>query len=175
MQVGNWTLEDLLDLPDDGNRYEVIDGNLIVTPPPMDWHQAVSGLLFEQLRAACSSEWLVLLESYVNYGGDGRQPDLLVGRRSALRREGFNFTPDVVGLVVEVVSPSSRRTDRLAKPAEYADQGIPLFWRVELDPELVVHPFRLVNGSWVPEPEVRDLGTVPVPWGSIELDLTSLS
>jgi len=46
---------------------------------------------------------------------------------------------------------------------------------VELEPELVVHPFRLVGGTWLAEPEVRSSGTAPVPWGSIELDLSALA
>jgi Uma2 family endonuclease len=174
-RAGRWTLARLAELPRDGNRYEVIDGNLIVTPPPPLWHQAVGTELLVQLRRQCPPDWLAVYESYVDYGGDGRVPDLVVARRAALRRRGqLAFEPSVVGLIVEIVSPSSRRTDRLAKPAEYADVGIPLFWRVELEPEVVIHPFRLEEGAWVAAPQVRTQGRAVVPWGWVDLDLSDL-
>jgi Uma2 family endonuclease len=174
-RAGDWTLSRLAELPRDGNRYEVIDGNLIVSPPPPPWHQAVGSVLLVQLIAQCPPEWLAVYESYVDYGGDGRVPDLLVVRRSALRRRGqLAYLPGEVGLAVEIVSPSSRRTDRLAKPAEYAEVRIPLMWRVQLEPELVVHPFRLEQGSWIAEPPVDSIGTAVVPWGRADIDLTEL-
>jgi Uma2 family endonuclease len=174
-RAGSWTLARLAELPRDGNRYEVIDGNLIVTPPPPPWHQAVGTELLVQLRAQCPPEWLAVYASFVDYGGDGRVPDLVVARRSALRRRGqLAYEPGDVGLVVEIVSPSSRRTDRLAKPAEYADVGIPLFWRVELEPDVVVHPFRLEDGSWVAGEPVNSRGRAVAPWGWVEIDLAEL-
>lgn len=174
-RAGSWTLADLAGLPDSNNRYEVIDGNLIVSPAPSRWHQAVGSALLMQLGAACPPEWLVVYESYLDYGGDGRVPDLLVVRRAALRRQGLGYPPADVGLAIEIVSPSSRRTDRLAKPAEYADQGIELMWRVELEPEVVVHPFRRVGPGWLTEPEIRDRGQAPAPWGSVSIDLTEFA
>ena len=174
-RAGRWTLARLAELPRDGNRYEVVDGNLVVTPPPPPWHQAVGSVLLGQLIAQCPPDWLAVYESYVDYGGDGRVPDLLVVRRTALqRRRQIAYLPADVGLAVEIVSPSSRRTDRLAKPAEYADVGIPCFWRVELEPELVVHPFRLEQAAWVAEPPVTHRGPAIVPWGAVEVDLTEL-
>ena len=174
-RAGHWTLARLDELPRDGHRYEVIDGNLIVTPPPPPWHQAVGSVLLGQLIAQCPPEWLAVYESYVDYGGDGRVPDLLVVRRSALRRHGQRaYQPGDVGLAAEIVSPSSRRTDRLAKPAEYAEVGIPLMWRVELEPQLVVHPFRLEQGAWLAATPISAAGTVAVPWGTAEIDLTGL-
>ena len=174
-RAGSWTLARLAELPRDGNRYEVIDGNLIVTPPPPPWHQAVGTELLVQLRAQCPPEWLAVYESCVDYGGDGRVPDLVVARRDALRRRGqIAFAPGVIGLVVEIVSLSSRRTDRLAKPAEYADVGIPFFWRVELEPDVVIHPFRLEQGAWVAEEPVRTRGQAATPWGSVDIDLSDL-
>lgn len=172
-RAGLWTLDDVFDLPDSINRYEVIDGNLIVSPSPAPHHQFVGTCLLGQLLTAAPPEWIPLYESYLGYGGgDARVPDLLVVRATALDRRITSFAPADVGLVVEIVSPSSRRTDRLAKPAEYAEQNIGLMWRVELDPEVAVHPFRLASGQWVTEPEVRDRGFVSVPWGTMELDLS---
>ncbi|MCW2544309.1 MAG: hypothetical protein JWM40_1861 [Frankiales bacterium] len=174
-RAGSWTLDDVFELPDSINRYEVIDGNLIVTPPPSIRHQHVGSVLLGQLMAATPQEWTAMYESYLDYGGDGRVPDLLVVRSSVLRDTTRKaFVPGEVGLAVEIVSPSSRRTDRLAKPAEYADQGIDLMWRVELEPDLVVHPFRRTGTGWLAEPELRGIGVAPVPWGRLSLDLTSL-
>ena len=175
-RAGSWTLDDVFDLPESDDRYEVIDGNLIVSPPPSPLHQFVGTTLLIQLAAAAPPEWVALYESYLGYpGGDARVPDLLVVRATALGRRIKAFPPADLGLVVEIVSPSSRRTDRLAKPAEYADQCIPLMWRVELEPEVVVHPFRLVDGQWVTEQEIHDRGTVPVPWGRLDLDLSAIT
>lgn len=174
-RAGRWTLARLADLPRDGNRYEVIDGNLIVTPPPPPWHQAVGSVILGQLIVQCPPEWLAAYESYLDYGGDGRVPDLVIVRRASLRRHGqLAYVPADIGLAVEIVSPSSRRTDRLAKPAEYADVGIPLFWRVELEPDLVIHPYRLDDGSWVADPAVITRGRAPVPWGHVDIDLAEL-
>jgi Uma2 family endonuclease len=72
------------------------------------------------------------------------------------------------GLVVEVVSPRTRKTDRFLKPAEYAAAGIPCFWRVELEPEPVVHGFRLDAGRYEPTE------ALPVPWGRLEVDVAAL-
>lgn len=172
--AGHWTLADLADLPEDG-RYEVIDGNLLVTPPPSPWHQRVGSELLVRLSIACPPEWKAVYETYVAYGeGDGRVPDLLVVRASASRDRALAYEPGDLGLVVEIVSPSSRRTDRLAKPAEYAELGIPLMWRVELEPDLVVHPFRLERGGWTASTPVSGRGPVPTPFGEIELDLDQL-
>jgi len=71
-----------------------------------------------------------------------------------------------------VISPSTRKTDLFAKPGEYAEAGIPLFWRVELDPDLVVHAFRLTAGAYAEVAVVSGAGgIVPVPWGEVYLDL----
>lgn len=73
-----------------------------------------------------------------------------------------------------MVSPSSRKTDRFAEPGEYAEAGIPLFWRVETDPALVLHPFVLGADGGEAVAPVRDRGTAPVPSGSLDLELTAL-
>ena len=79
--------------------------------------------------------------------------------------------PGDVGLIVEVVSPSTRRTDRFAKPGEYAEAGIGLFWRLETEPELVLHPFVLTAAGYEAGTPVRGQGSVPVPWGSLVVDV----
>lgn len=174
-RVGGWTFADLADLPGDHNRYEIIDGNLLVTPPPAIWHQSVGSHLLGQLLRSCPEGWSAVYASYVDYGGDCRIPDLLVVRTDRARdRRALAYLPGEIGLAVEIVSPSSRRTDRLAKPAEYAEVGIPLMWRVELEPDVVLHPFRLVDGNWQAGSPVSGKGVVDAPWGTLEIDLTAL-
>jgi Uma2 family endonuclease len=100
--------------------------------------------------------------------------DLAVVRRRALTggAQPYPQGPEDFGLVVEISSPSTRKTDLFAKPGEYAEAGIPLFWRVDLQPELAVHPFRLAPDGYVP---FDVLGSAcPVPWGTVELDLRRL-
>lgn len=55
--AGPWTFDDLEKLPDDGWRYEVVDGALLMTPPPTDFHQAVGRRLFRQLDRQAPADW----------------------------------------------------------------------------------------------------------------------
>jgi Uma2 family endonuclease len=173
---GPWRFEELAELPDDGRRYEVVDGVLLVTPPPGHLHQAVGAELLVQLAAECTGEWRVVYEWGLPLGTDGRVPDLAVVRADApVRGPGpYPVGPEHVGLVVEIVSTSSRKTDRFAKPGEYAEAGIPLFWRVETDPQVVLHAFRLLDGSYVEAAVVHDVGEVDVPWGRTTVSLEEL-
>jgi Uma2 family endonuclease len=172
--AGPWTFDQLTDLPDDGRRYEVVDGHLVVTPPPSQAHQLVGNRLLGQLRDPCPPEWEVVLEFAVPLGSDGRVPDLAVVRRRTLDSSATPYPqgPAEFGLVVEVTSRSTRKTDLFAKPGEYAEAGIPLFWRVEREPELAVHAFRLGATGYRDVTVVRGAGgTCPVPWGDVHLDL----
>ena len=173
-----WTLDDLDTLPDDGQRYELVDGGLVVTPPPTQWHQMLAYDLHEVLRTAAPPGWRVRLELPLPLDeATQRIPDVVVHRwpvqhpRDDLRNP---VGPADVGLVVEVVSPSTRRTDRFAKPGEYAEAGIALFWRLETEPDLVLHPFVSGRASYQALPPVSDRGDVPVPWGSLSVDVRTL-
>jgi len=134
-----WTVDDLDELPDDGYRYELIDGALLVSPPPELPHQYLTGQLVVVLSAQLPAAYRAapapgLYFDPRNY----RIPDVLVFGRERLA--GGRLGPQDVLLAVEVVSPGSVRMDRVAKPAQYAAGGIPHLWRVELDPlELVTH------------------------------------
>ena len=128
-----WTVDDL---PDDV-RGELVDGALLVSPPPRPRHRAVAGVLHELLVAAVGSGWVVLEAAGVRFDRSNyREPDVAVVRREALDREVLR--PSDVLLAVEVMSPSSIANDRVAKPAVYAAAGIPHFWRIEPDPPTLV-------------------------------------
>ncbi len=129
-----WTVDDLDDLPDDGYRYELIDGALLVSPPPELPHQYVTGRLVAFLLAELPEPYRAAPAPGVYFDPRNyRIPDVVVFPRSALD-SGSRLGPADVHLAVEVVSPGSVRMDRVAKPAQYAAGGIPHLWRVELDP-----------------------------------------
>jgi hypothetical protein len=72
------------------------------------------------------------------------------------------------------VSASTRRTDRFAKPGEYAEAGIPLFWRLETEPDLVLHAFALCGTTYEPIAQIRERGAVAAPWGDVIVDVSTL-
>jgi Uma2 family endonuclease len=170
---GAWRFDQLDGLPDDGRRYEVVDGLLVVSPPPTGWHQLVAGQLLVQLARQCPPQWRVLHRLGLRLGTDGRVPDLAVLDADAPLHTPF-FAPEHFGLVVEVVSTSSRKTDRFAKPGEYAEAGIPLFWRVETDPAVVLLAYALTAASYEQVAVITDAGHAPAPWGSARIDVSGL-
>ncbi len=137
---GPWTTEEWLELNEasDGNRYELLDGSLLVSPPPSNYHQYVADSLVAALRAAVPEGLRVISAVGARLStGTIFIPDIVV-----MTESGFDSTPPTdtaeVRLVVEVVSPSSTSKDRVLKPAKYAAAGVPHYWRVELEnsPEL---------------------------------------
>lgn len=128
---GPWTVADVLALPQDEKRYELVDGALIVNPPHSPYHQAASGELFVLLRAACGPNFRTLEAVGVQLGMQLLIPDLVVVRASAASLHAPVLDPADVVLVVEIVSPGSRIRDRSEKPVIFAESGIPHFWRVE--------------------------------------------
>ena len=172
---GSWRFDQLDGLPDDGRRYEVVDGLLVVSPPPSAWHQVVAAVLLRQLTDQAPADWRVLFELGLPLGTDGRVPDLsVVSARAPLGPGAPLPGAEHVGLVVEVVSPSSRKTDRFAKPGEYAEAGIPLFWRVETDAGLLLVAYRLAGQAYEQDAVVDDVGPAPAPWGPVVVDLGEL-
>ncbi len=99
------TRADLDAMPDDGHRYELIDGALIVTPAPGLPHQRAVGELYVLLRSACPPELEVLLAPFDVALADDTvmQPDLLVARRRDLTMRDLPTAPV---LAVEVLSPA---------------------------------------------------------------------
>ncbi len=134
-----WTVADLERLPDDELRYELVDGALLVTPPPPNAHNLFANELGYLLRAVLPREWAVLAPGALEFDiHNWRAPDLLVMRREAVQRKYAR--PDESLLAVEVMSPSSVSTDRLVKPAQFAAAGIVHYWRIEpAEPILITH------------------------------------
>lgn len=147
------TRADLADTPDDGHRYELVDGTLVVTPAPTWQHQQAVLELAVLLREACPRELQVFVAPVDVVLADETvlQPDVLVARRSDL---GDRDLPAAPVLAVEVLSPSTRRVDLGLKRSRYEAAGCPSYWVVDPDdPSLTA--WGLVDGAYV---EVAHVG-----------------
>lgn len=171
-----WTYAEYARLPNDGNRYEVLDGEVLVTPSPGTWHQWTAAELFfvlrEYVRAHGIGEMFWALD-VLFVEGQYLCPDMVYvpsAQRGRLTDRGVEGVP---GLVVEVVSPGSVRIDRVKKPARYADFGMPQYWVVDRDHEGIwVWDFELGATEprleterviWQPEPTVPALEFAVAP------------
>jgi Uma2 family endonuclease len=121
---------DLQELPDDGYRYELVDGQLLVTPAPNLGHQRCVARLFALLDAAAPPRLEVFVAPVDWFVSPLTvfQPDLLVVDADLPDDAKVTVTPQ---LVVEVVSPSTHRSDRSLKRDAYADAGVPCYWIVD--------------------------------------------
>ncbi|MEO3774182.1 Uma2 family endonuclease [Micromonospora sp. B9E7] len=141
-QRADYTLEDLLALPDDAPRVELVDGVIQVTPSPTLGHQDISFLLRLWLHSRVPGHLRVAQAVGVGLSRNtSRQPDLLLCRAD-VPSDRSTLRPSDVVLAVEIVSPGTRRIDRFAKPGEYAAAGIPFYWRIEQDP-VHVYAYRI--------------------------------
>ncbi len=140
------TRADLDGLPDDGHRYELIDGVLIVTPAPRIRHQDVAGNLFVILRAAAPEELVVLFAplDVVLAENTVMQPDLLVAPLDAFTEKDLPVAPI---LAVEVLSPSTRGVDLLLKRDRLERAGCLNYWVVDPDGPSVI-ALNLVDGAF---------------------------
>ena len=146
-------IEDLYNTPDDGNRYEILDGALVMTPPPNTGHQTVSGELHALLREAIRGRGLkVLAAPYAWRIGPGQvpEPDLVVAPVEAFTARALERLPL---LVVEILSPGGRGRDLFEKRRIYAAGQASGYWIVDPDePSLTV--LRLVGTEYVEEARV---------------------
>ena len=156
----DWTVQRVLALPDDGNRYEVVDGELLVTPAPTFNHQEAVGTLYIALarylagtaigRAVMSPAdieldpaTLVQPDVFVVPLVHGRRPKRWTDIRSLL-------------LAAEVLSPSTARADRTVKRLRYQRAGVPEYWIVDVDARLVER--------WRPADERPEIVTERLVW-----------
>lgn len=132
-----WTVDDLQDLPDDGQRYEVIDGELFVTPAPSFSHQRALGLLHRRIADYLDREpigYVLFAPADITFSPTRAvQPDLFVAPGVAGRFPRSWADIKHLLLAVEVLSPSTARADRVVKRALYRDEDVPEFWIVDLD------------------------------------------
>ncbi|HSV65195.1 MAG TPA: Uma2 family endonuclease [Mycobacteriales bacterium] len=156
-----WTVDDLELLPDDGLRYELIDGALLVSPSPFPPHQRAARAFFRLLDALCPADAEVFFAP-LDFQPDQRNslvPDVLVVRREDVGPKKIHRP---LLLAVEVLSASSRRRDMLFKRSVYEDAGVASYWMFDpTEPSLLA--CELVDGRYVEK--VRATGE-----GSVHLD-----
>ena len=130
-----FTADELADLPDDGNRYEVIDGELFVTPAPMVVHQRVLMMFLRRLdpyAANCGLELLPAPTAVRASPVTEVQPDLLVLSGAAdAEEDGKRIRMRALWLAVEVLSPSTKGLDRERKRTTYMENGVREYWIVD--------------------------------------------
>jgi Uma2 family endonuclease len=169
------TYDDLREMPDDGNRREVLEGELIVNPAPRRDHQ----------ETVANLDWI--LQRFLRASGGGRvythpvdlylgrhdivQPDLVVIRDSRLgiyQPEGIIDEPS--DIVVEILSPSTRGIDLVRKMALYARSSVPEYWIA--DPERRILVMNRLQGEdyvtiepdsdgWIASPTLPELRVNP--------------
>lgn len=131
------TVADIEAMPDDGNRHELIDGVLVVSPPPMTSHAIAVSHLLVALSLAAPPEIRVLTAPSAVIIDDHTwvEPDIVVAAKSDFGEKYLERTPL---LVVEVLSPGTRLHDLNVKFERYERAGIPSYWVVDPDvPRLI--------------------------------------
>lgn len=152
-EQGQWTYDDWARLPDDGTRYEVIDGELYMTPPPAVFHQSASGRLFRLMSNYVEDKKL----GYVYASPLGvrlpkqpvpLEPDIVfvsAAREKIIAEDYIEGAPD---LVVEILSPSNWIYDRKEKFNVYKSAGVPEYWIVDYRAK-TIEVFMLEHGEYV--------------------------
>jgi Uma2 family endonuclease len=152
VREGPFTVAERDAIPDNGYRHELLDGVLLMTPAPVPPHQDIAGSLYVLMRAAIPRELKVYLAPFDVYLGERSvlEPDLIVTRRSDVRRRGL-FTAPL--LAVEVHSPSTKSYDLGLKMEILAAAGCPSYWTIDPKlPELTV--WSLHDGRYVEQARV---------------------
>lgn len=155
----DWTVEMLETLPDDGNRYEIIDGELIVSPSPGLRHQRIIWKLVILIEGYISQRpsWLgVVAPADVVF--DRRnlvEPDLFIARRDVNRTRAY-VDPASLALAIEIISPSSARHDRKAKRRLYQKFNLPEYWIIDPDGQLAER--------WRPDDTRPEILTDAIDW-----------
>lgn len=161
---------------DSGRHVELVDGVLLVSPRPAARHQLVVLAIASSLDAALRPAWRALLavELTVDTAAPPtvRTPDICVVPAHATDGRPRQSPSDVLA-VVEVLSPGSRRTDRVLKRAEYAEVGIGCYLLVDPDPPVSLVEFALVDGGYEQVGEHRGRSALTVLRG-VTLDLRDL-
>jgi len=167
---------DLQVVPDDGKRYELVRGDLYVTPSPSPMHQRISRklqrLLEDYFHARSIGEVFNAPVDLILTNQDVFVPDLLVvADPSHVSHRGIESPPL---LVVEILSPSTRTVDQGVKARRYAELGVEHYWVV--DPELErLECHRLEAGTFRPLVDAADKTKLAHPcWEGLVVDLASL-
>ncbi|MCL6631831.1 MAG: Uma2 family endonuclease [Alicyclobacillus herbarius] len=169
------TYEEYANLPEDGNRYELVDGQLeLMSPAPSLTHQMISSRLLSLLSRDCDPEYEIISApvDIVLSNTEVRQPDLVMIHLSRLpiykERGKIDEPPD---LVVEILSRHSLKRDKVAKRKAYAKFGVPEYWIVNPEDESLEQHLLGPNGSY----DLADVYTGDEPIRSDRLKCVSFS
>jgi Uma2 family endonuclease len=171
-----WTAERVRTLPDDGRRYELVSGELVVTPAPGYLHQAAVMALNDRLRPWLHASGLgevMVSPADLDLGEDEvLQPDLFAFRSAGSGRPRSWADITSLLLAVEVLSPATARCDRTLKRLRYQRARVAEYWIVDLDARIIER--------WRPEDERPEVLTERLTWRvepegvELEIELTSL-
>lgn len=156
-----WTPADLAQFPErDGNRYECIGGELLVTPSPRPVHAIAQELLREELHQALRTAGQTLRvfdaeQDFCPTATDLVKPDLFVLRERATASMRLD-RPGCLVLVVEVLSPSTAARDRGIKRLLYQRAGVPEYWIVDVDARTIER--------WTPDASSAELCHEVIEW-----------
>ncbi len=160
--IGDWTVDMLDALPDDGQRYEVIDGELFVTPGPGEFHQDIAGELFIRLSAYLAGRGVgkaMISPADVRCGDRERnrvQPDVFVVRLIDGVRPTYPYELHDLLLAVEVSSPSNPMLDYQVKRDLYLREGVGEYW--------VINPDARNVSRWIGSGDPGELLSREVAW-----------
>ncbi|GAA3586144.1 Uma2 family endonuclease [Amycolatopsis ultiminotia] len=164
---------------------ELVAGRLVTSPSPTRRHNKAAYRFAAALEAQLPPEFDVNLDLDLDLGfappgeaGYSRQPDVMVTYRSAnerVDRDSALFRATEAVLVIEIVSPGSKRTDYVTKHDEYADAGIPFYWILDLDePVSLVACHQAGELGYQDAPAVTGIFTTTEPF-PIKIDLPDLT
>ncbi|MEO8333960.1 MAG: Uma2 family endonuclease [bacterium] len=128
-----WTLEEMHSLPDDGNKYELVRGELFVTPPPIDPHETIAARLSHLLGPYVDREKLGYVyhpRAVMRFQGSEVEPDLMVRQPNTNAQPTWDNAPTPI-LVVEILSRSTRPRDQVQKRSLYIEAGVAEYWLVD--------------------------------------------
>ena len=128
-----WTVDDLFNVEDETNRYELFDGTLLVSPTSRSPHTRASLRLRHVLDRVAPDDLVVLEGTFGLYISETTLyvPDILVLPGTAIEGDVKGARPADVRLAIEVLSPSNAKHDLVLKRYEYAAAGIPRYWIVD--------------------------------------------
>ncbi|MFF0608482.1 Uma2 family endonuclease [Nocardia tengchongensis] len=174
---GGLTVADIRAGFDPGFRFELEDGVAVMMASATRWQNRVRRHLAIAMEQACPRELSVEMEQAIEISEDfAPVPDILVIDVAAALPDANVYPRSTVHLAVEIVSPGTRRKDRMIRPMDYARAGIPYFWRIESeDFEPVIYTFQLdeTTGQYSPTDVHRKLLRTTQPF-AMEIQLLGL-
>jgi Uma2 family endonuclease len=163
-EARRYTVQEVLEFPDDGNRYEVVQGELLVSPSPRSRHQILVTRLIvtldAYLRGLGLRDAVLHAPADITWGEHPRvaedlvQPDVFVPHPDLAWKEWLDLSR--LALAIEVLSPASVRADRVVKRKTYQRHGVATYWIVDDDAKLVE--------VWHPDDERPEIVTDALTW-----------